>query len=136
MGLRARKTIKIAKGVNLNLNKGSVGLSVGGKAGRVTVNSKGRTTTTLHTPIKGVSYVETHSGNSSTSSVTTSAATPKKEMKTGKGMLITTIFLGWLGVHRFASGQIGMGFLYLFTGGLFLIGWIHDIVVQVKALNQ
>jgi TM2 domain-containing membrane protein YozV len=68
--------------------------------------------------------------------VTTSATTPKKEMKTGKGMLITTIFLGWLGVHRFASGQIGMGFLYLFTGGLFLIGWIHDIVVQVKALNQ
>ena len=138
MGIRARKTIKLAKGVNLNLNKGSVGLSVGGKLGRVTVNSKGRTTATVHTPIKGVSYVETHSAKSSADSVDIPveqvAARPKKEMKTGKGMLITTICLGWLGVHRYASGQVAMGFLYTLTFGLFCIGWFYDIFRQVKAL--
>lgn len=43
--------------------------------------------------------------------------------------LLLCIFLGWLGVHRFYVGKIGTGILYLFTGGLFGIGWIIDIIV-------
>ena len=30
--------------------------------------------------------------------------------------------------HKFYEGKIGMGFVYLFTGGLFGIGWIIDII--------
>ena len=32
------------------------------------------------------------------------------------------------GLHRFWLGQVGMGLLYLFTGGVFWIGTIIDIV--------
>ncbi|HKL71091.1 MAG TPA: TM2 domain-containing protein [Marinilabiliaceae bacterium] len=45
--------------------------------------------------------------------------------------LLLTALLGfvWIsGVHRFLIGQIGMGLLYLFTGGLCLIGTIVDLV--------
>lgn len=37
-------------------------------------------------------------------------------------------FLGIAGIQRFLVGHIGMGFLYLFTGGLCCIGTIIDIV--------
>ncbi len=37
-------------------------------------------------------------------------------------------FFGLAGVHRFLIGQVGMGLLYLLTGGLCLIGTIVDII--------
>lgn len=39
------------------------------------------------------------------------------------------LFLGWLGIHRFYVGKIGTGILYIFTGGLFMIGWIVDLIM-------
>ncbi|WP_346886927.1 TM2 domain-containing protein [Clostridium sp. UBA1056] len=41
--------------------------------------------------------------------------------------LILCILLGYFGAHRFYVGKTGMGLLYLFTGGIFGIGWIIDI---------
>ena len=37
-------------------------------------------------------------------------------------------FLGVAGVHRFLINQIGMGLLFLLTGGLCLIGTVIDII--------
>ena len=48
-------------------------------------------------------------------------------------------FLGPVGVHKFFLGKTGRGILYLFTGGLFLIGWIIDLFTlpsQVRAYND
>ena len=42
--------------------------------------------------------------------------------------LLLCIFLGPIGVHYFYCGRVGMGLLYLFTGGLLGIGWIVDII--------
>lgn len=42
--------------------------------------------------------------------------------------LLLCIFLGYFGAHQFYVGKTGMGILYLFTMGLFGIGWIVDII--------
>ena len=42
--------------------------------------------------------------------------------------LIICVLLGLVGGHQFYVGKIGKGVLYLFTGGLFGIGWIIDII--------
>ncbi len=43
--------------------------------------------------------------------------------------LLLCIFLGVFGAHYFYVGKVGKGILFLFTGGLFGIGWIVDIFV-------
>jgi TM2 domain-containing membrane protein YozV len=45
-------------------------------------------------------------------------------------ILITTLigFVGFSGIQRFLTNQIGMGLLYFFTAGLCLIGTIIDLV--------
>lgn len=48
------------------------------------------------------------------------------EFKDPTTMLIVSIFLGALGVDRFMLGEVGMGLLKLFTGGLCGILTIMD----------
>lgn len=54
-------------------------------------------------------------------------------------MILLTTLLGFVvvaGIQRFLVGQIGMGILYLFTGGLCLIGTIVDLInYQDMAFN-
>lgn len=45
---------------------------------------------------------------------------------------LVTLFLGFIGVHRFIKKDFKMGFVYLVTAGVFLIGWILDIIKCFK----
>ena len=52
-----------------------------------------------------------------------------KRQSPGDILLFTLIgFLGANGIQRFIIGQVGMGILYFFTGGLCLIGTIVDLI--------
>ena len=39
------------------------------------------------------------------------------------------LILGYLGVHKFYAGKKAAGLLYLFTAGLFGLGWILDLII-------
>ena len=46
------------------------------------------------------------------------------------------MFFGFLGVHRFYLGHIGLGLVYLFTGGLFMVGAIVDLFIAWKITRK
>ena len=89
MGLRFRKSVKIAPGVRLNIGKKSVGVSAGVKGYRKSINSSGRVTTSIGTPVAGVSYVKTENfktkkkkaASNRASSTATAAPAPVKVQK-------------------------------------------------------
>lgn len=56
MGLRFRKAKQIAPGLRLNFSKKSVGLSIGKKGLRYSINSSGRRTKSFGIPGTGISY--------------------------------------------------------------------------------
>ncbi len=41
--------------------------------------------------------------------------------------LLLCIFMGYFGIHYFYVGKVFKGLVYLFTGGLFGLGWLIDI---------
>ena len=79
MGLQFRKRIKICKGVNLNISKTGVGVSVGAKGARYSMHSSGRRTATVGLPGTGLYYTK----NLSNSKKKTASA--KKGAATAKG---------------------------------------------------
>ncbi len=60
------------------------------------------------------------------------------EKQTWIAYLLWFVF-GLFGGHKFYLGRIGMGVLYLFTGGIFMIGWLIDLFTlpdQVRRAND
>ena len=79
MGLRFRKSFKVAPGVKVNLNKKSTSVTFGGKGMHHTVSSSGKKTTTVGIPGTGISYSET--SGTEKSSKSTEQTEPVKSKK-------------------------------------------------------
>lgn len=56
--LRARRSVRLGPGVKLNLNKRSVGVTVGGRGAHYSANTRGQRTKTVGIPGTGLSYVD------------------------------------------------------------------------------
>ena len=65
MGFRVHKSLRIAKGLRLNLSKSGIGLSVGVPGARYSVHSSGRRTTSVGIPGSGVRYQVSKGGRRS-----------------------------------------------------------------------
>lgn len=77
MGIRFRKSFKIAPGIRLNLNKKSAGITFGTRGAHYTLNTKGKKTASVGIPGTGLSYTSTSGGSSSKSSNLTGNNTQK-----------------------------------------------------------
>lgn len=49
---------------------------------------------------------------------------------------VGTLLIGEFGFHQFYNGHIGMGILFIFTGGLFGVGYIYNIIVTLINLVE
>ena len=66
--------------------------------------------------------------NKNINSNVNTAPAPMGRQKNKWVAIVLCLLLGYFGGHKFYEGKIGMGILYLFTAGLFLIGVIVDFI--------
>lgn len=120
MGFRFRKSIKVAPGVRVNLNKKSASVSVGGKGARYTVSSTGRRTSSVGIPGTGVSYVETHTAGKKGSAPGATVSPSRRTFKVcGVIMMVLAALSFLLGLIAIADGGvflIVMGAVFLLPG--------------------
>ena len=79
--MRYRKSIGMGKGIRLNVGKGSLGISAGGKGAHVSVNSKRGVTTSVGAPGTGVSYFKTTGWGSKSKADSTRGYEPDTDLK-------------------------------------------------------
>lgn len=73
--------------------------------------------------------------NNSNSNTNTNVVGGFGRMKNKWVAFLLCFFIGFLGAHKFYEGKVGMGILYLFTGGLFGIGWLIDTLILLFKPN-
>lgn len=52
------------------------------------------------------------------------------------GKFLVTLFLGWSGIHKFMEKKTNMGLIYLFTFGVFGVGWFIDIISAFRQISE
>ena len=80
MGLRFKKSFKIAPGIKVNVGKKSSSVTFGGKGAHYTVNSSGRRTSSVDISGTGISYVSTSGGRSKRTNPQRSASSTHSNM--------------------------------------------------------
>lgn len=144
MAWRFRKRFKLFPGFFLNMSKSGISTTVGIKGFSMNLNKKGAF---LNTGIPGTGLSNREKLTSSSTNNNSIEQTPMQkyadkelsddQVKTfeneyqikSKKLWISYILwllLGFFGAHKFYLKETGSGLLYLFTAGLFGIGWFID----------
>ena len=76
-----------------------------------------------------------NNANTNTNTNTVNAAMFGVRVKNKWVAFFLCLFLGYFGAHKFYEGRVGAGILYLFTVGLFGIGWFIDCIVLLCKPN-
>lgn len=109
MGLRFRRSFKLAPGIRANVTKKGVGFSFGGKGHSVSVHSSGRVTSTVGIPGSGLSYTTTSGGSSGGGAKKhreNSAPSPSSGKKHPINLVILALAgLAGVGIMRLAGGN-------------------------------
>lgn len=95
--------------------------------------SCGRQVEELRSEATNVVYQQNNSSNTYVDNRTTVTYMGKAKNKWVAFFLC--LFLGYLGIHKFYEGKVGMGILYLFTLGFFGIGVLIDLIAIVMKPN-
>ena len=69
--------------------------------------------------------------NANTNSVDVKMETEKNKWVA----FVLCLFLGLVGAHKFYEGKILVGVVYIFTAGLFFVGWIIDLIAILMKPN-
>lgn len=77
---------------------------------------------------QGVSNMQQNQG---VSNIQSNIYIPIKSYKSKTAAGLLCFFFGEFGIHRFYVGKVGTGILWLFTLGLFGIGWFIDLIVII-----
>jgi Protein of unknown function (DUF4236) len=131
---RLRRSVKVAPGVRINFNKKSVGLSLGTRGARYSVNSSGRRTTSVGIPGTGLSYRSQSRGRGTTE---VEVARPSVLIrKLVFWFVVLLAFIGFTsGVDGVAVWAIVIGF-FVWVGCLVLAPVVDAVVIWALTHDQ
>ena len=140
MGFRWRKSFNVIPGVRINLSTSGVTTTVGGKYGRVNLSKKGASVG-ASIPNTGISYNKRLSGTKSRLASKTINRENNMGIRSTEQIIAAMLafFLGTFGIHKFYTGRIVWGFIYLlffWTGIPTFLGFIEGILYLIQSPEE
>ena len=136
MGLRFRKSIKIAPGVKINFNKKSSSITFGGKGVHYTMNSKGKKTASVGIPGTGLSYTKSSGGGSKAKKHTSNGGTQSMSQNNFQGSGSDKKWYqktGWIIALLIFFFPVGLFLMWKYTDWKKPIKWIVTALILICA---
>ncbi len=135
MGFRWRKSFNIIPGVRINVSKRNVSTTIGGKYARVNLSKKG-TSIGASLPNTGISYNKIL--NRTFVGASTQNIDKGVNMRSSEQIIaaLLAFFLGTFGIHKFYTGRVFWGFVYLlfcWSGIPTILGFVEGLIYLIRS---